>query len=180
MKHSVLLDSGADLLLYGMGERSVVEVADALNAGIDIKDITFVNGSVYKTKSLENVYDYQMLPSMTKLKRIKRHMPKFFISSTQTQIRFSGKRLVEKYNDHEYVVQNPAAMRCHRPKWDRVYALNYMRTWHPMYDAAGGRSGYQRSEIQPCQQQGVLWGLQFLRIKHFIREGLSRRAATNH
>src|SRR5699024_9625605 len=62
MKHSVLLDSGADLLLYGMGERSVVEVADALNAGIDIKDITFVNGSVYKTKSLENVYDYQMLP----------------------------------------------------------------------------------------------------------------------
>lgn len=50
MKRSVLLDSSADLLLYGMGERSVVEVADALNAGIDIKDVTFVNGTVFKAK----------------------------------------------------------------------------------------------------------------------------------
>ncbi|MBO1719047.1 hypothetical protein, partial [Bacteroides xylanisolvens] len=57
LKRSVLLDSGADLISYGMGERSIVEIAEALESGIDIKDITFIPGTVYRTKSLESVYD---------------------------------------------------------------------------------------------------------------------------
>ena len=68
VKHSLLLDSGADLLLYGMGERSVVETADALASGIDIKDITFIRGSVYKTRDLSSIYDYVMLPSFDEVK----------------------------------------------------------------------------------------------------------------
>ena len=161
MKHSVLLDSGADLLLYGMGERSVVEVADALNAGIDIKDITFVNGSVYKTKSLENVYDYQMLPSYDEIEADKKTYAKsFYIQYTNTDP-FSGKRLVEKYNDHEYVVQNPAAMPLSQAEMDRVYALNYMRTWHPMYDAAGGVPAIKEVKFSLVSNRGCFGGCSF-------------------
>ncbi|MEG2870035.1 MAG: YgiQ family radical SAM protein, partial [Clostridium sp.] len=63
LKHSILLDSQADLISYGMGERSIVEIADALNSGIDIKDITFIEGTVYKATSLASVYDEIELPS---------------------------------------------------------------------------------------------------------------------
>ena len=67
LKRSILLDSGADLLSYGMGERSIVEIADALNSGIDIKDITFIDGTVYKTSHLEDVYDVTKLPAYESL-----------------------------------------------------------------------------------------------------------------
>ena len=63
LKHSILVDSQADLVSYGMGEHSIVEIADALDSGLNIKDITFINGTVYKTASLENVYDGELLPS---------------------------------------------------------------------------------------------------------------------
>ena len=67
MKRSILLDSQADLLSYGMGERSIVEIADALNSGIDIRDITFIDGTVYRAESLASVYDEVMLPSYKEL-----------------------------------------------------------------------------------------------------------------
>lgn len=51
VKRSILIDSGADIISYGMGEHSIIEIADALNAGIDIHDITFIKGTVYKTKN---------------------------------------------------------------------------------------------------------------------------------
>ena len=68
VKRSILLDSGADVLIYGMGEKSIVEVADALASGIDGKDISFVDGCVYKTKDISNIYDYEMLPGYEEIK----------------------------------------------------------------------------------------------------------------
>ena len=68
LKHSILIDSQADIVVYGMGELSIVEVADALNSGIDIGDITFVNGTAYRAKNLESVYDAKMLPSYDEMK----------------------------------------------------------------------------------------------------------------
>ena len=72
VKHSVLIDSGADIISYGMGEHSIVEIADALNAGIDVKDITYINGTVYKTKTLDNLSDYINLPSYDEIVKDKR------------------------------------------------------------------------------------------------------------
>ena len=64
VKRSILLDSGADLLMYGMGEHSIVEIADALDAGIDVKDITYVRGTVFKCRDLEDLNsEYELLPS---------------------------------------------------------------------------------------------------------------------
>lgn len=106
VKRSILLDSGADLLLYGMGERSVVEVADALNSGIDIKDITFIEGSVYKTKDPDSVYQAIMLPSYDEIRADKKVFAQSFYTQYLNTDHFSAKPLVEPYPNHIYVVQN--------------------------------------------------------------------------
>ena len=109
MKRSILLDSQADLLSYGMGERSIVEIADALNSGIDIRDITFIDGTVYRAESLASVYDEVMLPSYKELTADKKEYAKSFYTQYCNTDAFSGRRLVEPYGEHLYVVQNPAA-----------------------------------------------------------------------
>ena len=107
LKRSILLDSGADLISYGMGERSVVEIADALNAGIAVKDITYIDGTVFRTKDLSGVYDYELLPSFEELTADKRKYAESFYTQYCNTDPFTGKRLAEPYSDHLYVVQNP-------------------------------------------------------------------------
>ena len=161
LKRSELLDSSADLLLYGMGERSIVEVADALNSGIDVKDVTFVDGCVYKTKNLDSVYDYKMLPSFEEIsKDKKKYAESFYIQYTNTDP-FSGKRLVEKYSDHEYIVQNPASKPLSQSEMDRVYSLNYMRTWHPSYDKDGGVPAIEEVKFSLVSNRGCFGGCSF-------------------
>ena len=96
VKRSILLDSGADLLLYGMGERSIVEVADALNSGIDIKDITFIDGSVYRTKDISSVYDFIRLPSYEEIKADKKAFAQSFYKQYVNTDHFSAKPLIEE------------------------------------------------------------------------------------
>ena len=131
MKRSILLDSQADLLSYGMGERSIVEIADALNSGIDIRDITFIDGTVYRAESLASVYDEVMLPSYKELTADKKEYAKSFYTQYCNTDAFSGRRLVEPYGEHLYVVQNPAARPLSEEEMDDVYALPYMRNYHP-------------------------------------------------
>ena len=161
MKRSLLLDSGADLLLYGMGERSIVEMADALNSGMDVKDITFIDGSVYKTKSLDSVYDAIILPSFQEISENKRkYAESFYVQYTNTDP-FSGQRMVEKYNDHLYVVQNPAAKPLSTTEMDRVYGLNYMRTYHPSYEALGGVPAITEVKFSLVSNRGCFGGCSF-------------------
>ncbi len=138
IKRSVLLDSQADLLSYGMGEHSIVEIADALKSGLDVKDITFIPGTVYKTKSLDNVYEADILPSFEEIKADKMTYAKSFYQQYQNTDPFTAKRLVEPYSDHLYVVQNPPAKPLTQIEMDDVYALPYTGTWHPSYDKLGG------------------------------------------
>ena len=109
LKRSILLDSQADIISYGMGEHSIIEIADALDSGIDIKDITFIDGTVYRTKNLDSVYDYKLLPDFTELQKDKKEYAKSFFVQYSNTDPFSGKRLVEPYEGHVYVVQNPPA-----------------------------------------------------------------------
>ena len=117
LKHSILIDSQADLISYGMGEHSIVEIADALDSGINIKDITFINGTVYKTNSLESVYDVQILPSFDEIKRDKRLYAQSFYTQYLNTDLVTGKRLAEPYRDNLYVVQNPPARPLLWKKW---------------------------------------------------------------
>ena len=109
LKRSILLDSGADLISYGMGERSIVEIAEALDSGLAIEDITYIDGTVCKVKSLDNVYDALILESWDELKENKLNYAKSFYKQYCNTDPFSGKRLVEPYSEHLYVVQNPPA-----------------------------------------------------------------------
>lgn len=138
MKRSLLLDAGADLLIYGMGEHPVVEVADALAAGLSIRDITFVDGTVYRASSLEHVYDAVELPAFPELQADRLAYARSFAVQYRNSDPFTGRRLVEPYSDHEYVVQNPPAAPLSTEEMDAVYALPYAREAHPSYDRAGG------------------------------------------
>lgn len=131
LKRSLLLDSGADLISYGMGERSIVEIADALASGIDIQDITFIDGTVYKAKSTEDIYDAIYLPDFETIQTDKREYAKSFWMQYQNTDPFHGKRLVEKYSEHLYVVQNPPSKPLTQEEMDEVYDLPYSRVCHP-------------------------------------------------
>ena len=161
LKRSVLLDAQADILIYGMGEHAMIEVADALDSGIAVQDITFINGTVYKTKSLESVYDATILPSYDEEKRSKEaYARSFYIQYCNTDP-FSGKRLVEPYGKKQYVVQNPPAKPLTQTEMDQVYAYDYMRTYHPSYEAMGGVPAIQEVKFSLVSNRGCFGGCSF-------------------
>lgn len=161
LKHSILIDSQADLLSYGMGERSMVEIAEALDSGMDVKDITFVDGTVYKTGSLEHVYDALHLPDYDALAADKREYAKSFYIQYSNTDPFSGKRLTEKYKDNLYVVQNPPAKPLSQMEMDDIYALPYMRSYHPSYEEAGGVPAIREVKFSLISNRGCFGGCSF-------------------
>lgn len=161
LKRSILLDSGADLISYGMGERSLLQIAEALASGIAVQDITYVEGTVYKTRHLENVYEYEMLPSYEELKGDKLNYAKSFYTQYCNTDPFSGKRLVEPYGQRMFVVQNPAAKPLSQTEMDRIYALPYQRTYHPIYEEAGGVPAIEEVKFSLVSNRGCFGGCSF-------------------
>ena len=161
LKRSILLDSGADLISYGMGERSIIEIAEALDSGLKIEDITYIDGTVCKVKSLENVYDALVLESWDDLKADKLNYAKSFYTQYCNTDPFSGKRLVEPYSEHLYVVQNPPAKPLSQSEMDRVYSLPYMRTYHPSYEALGGVPAIEEVKYSLISNRGCFGGCNF-------------------
>lgn len=161
LKRSILLDSGADLISYGMGERSIVEIADALDSGLAIEDITYIDGTVCKVKSLDSVYDPLILESWEDLKADKLNYAKSFYKQYINTDPFTAKRLVEPYSDHLYVVQNPPAKPLSQSEMDRVYSLPYMRTYHPSYEALGGVPAIEEVKYSLISNRGCFGGCSF-------------------
>ena len=161
LKRSILLDSQADIISYGMGEHSIIEIADALDSGIDIKDITFIDGTVYRTKNLDSVYDYKLLPDFTELQKDKKEYAKSFFVQYSNTDPFSGKRLVEPYEGHVYVVQNPPALPLTEIEMDDIYSLPYMRTYHPSYEALGGVPAISEIRFSLISNRGCFGGCSF-------------------
>lgn len=138
VRRSILLESQADLLSYGMGERSIVEIAEALEAGIAVKDISFIKGMVYKTTQLDSVYDFIRLPDFSEVMEKKKKFVESFRIQYQNTDPFQGKTLVEAYGAQNFVVQNPPALPLSQTELDRIYSLPYQRDYHPSYEAALG------------------------------------------
>ena len=157
LKRSVLLDSGADILLYGMGEHSIVEVADALDGGLPVDQITFVNGSVYRTSgagALDDVFDYELLPSWDELEKDRLAYARSFNIQQQNMDPITGGRLVEPYPNGVYVVQNPPSAPLTEREMDEVAELPYARHWHPDYDAAGGIPAFDEIRFSISSNRG--------------------------
>ena len=161
LKRSILLDSGADLISYGMGERGIVEIADALNAGIDVKDITFIKGTVYKTKDIFGIYDALTLPDFESLKQDKlKYAESFFVQYCNTDP-FSAKGLIETYPNGVSVVQNPPQKPLSQAEMDAVYALPYARTYHPSYEKVGGVPAISEVKFSLISNRGCFGGCNF-------------------
>lgn len=161
IKHSILIDSGADIISYGMGEHSIVEIADALNSGIDITDITFIKGTVYKAKSLDNLYDYIELPDYDDICENKKTYAESFYTQYVNTDPFTAKTLVEKYKEKLYVVQNPPAMPLTTQEMDDIYALPYMRNYHPSYEKDGGVPALNEIKFSITNNRGCFGGCSF-------------------
>ena len=161
LKRSILLDSGADLISYGMGERSIIEIADALDSGLDIHDITFIDGTVYKTRNRDIIYDAIELPSYEELKKDKLNYARSFYTQYCNTDPFSGKRLFETYDEKMFVVQNPPSKPLSQKEMDAVYALPYMRTYHPTYEEAGGVPAIEEVKFSLISNRGCFGGCSF-------------------
>ena len=161
LKRSVLLDSGADVISYGMGEHSIVELAEALDAGIPVEDITYIAGTVVKAKSLDSIYDAEILPSFEDLKADKMNYARSFYTQYLNTDAFNGKRLVEPYSEHLYVVQNPPATPLTQMEMDDVYSFPYQRTYHPSYEAKGGVPAIKEIKFSLISNRGCFGGCSF-------------------
>ena len=157
LKRSVLLDSGADLLIYGMGEHAIVEIADALDAGLPVDQITYVDGTVYRTSgegALDAVYDYHLLPSWDELNGDRLTYAKSFNIQQQNMDPITGQRLVEPYPNGIFVVQNPPSATLTTQEMDEVAELPYARHWHPDYDKAGGIPAFSEVRFSISSNRG--------------------------
>ena len=160
MKRSILLDSQADLLMYGMGEKSIVEIADALNAGLDVKDITYIDGTAYHTQTLDESLPTITLPSFEELKSDRRRYAESFRIQYGNCDPFTAKRLAEPYGGG-YVVQNPPQKPLTTQEMDDIYDLPYMRTWHPSYAKAGGVPAIEEVKFSLVSNRGCFGACSF-------------------
>ena len=161
LKRSVLLDAQADLLLYGMGERSIVEVADALNSGLAISDITYIDGSVYATNKLDLPIEYETLPDFPTISQKKHKYAESFYTQYNNTDPMTAKALVEQYGPKEYVVQNPPQKPLTQREMDRVYALNYQNMYHPSYEKAGGIAAIEEVRFSLVSNRGCFGACNF-------------------
>ncbi|WP_461813219.1 YgiQ family radical SAM protein [Faecalimonas sp.] len=161
LKRSILLDSGADILSYGMGERSIVEIAEALDSGIAVSDITYIDGTVCKVKSLDCVYDAITLQSYDDLQQDKLNYARSFYVQYCNTDPFTAKRLVEPYGEHLYIVQNPPSKPLSQPEMDRVYSYPYMRTYHPSYEELGGVPAIEEVKYSLISNRGCFGACSF-------------------
>jgi uncharacterized radical SAM protein YgiQ len=161
IKRSILLDSQADLLLYGMGERSIVEAANALNDGMDVRDITWIDGTVFKTKAPNPELPALYLPSYAELQQNRRRYAESFAVQYRNTDPFTAQRLVEPYGEHEFVVQNPPQKPLSQQEMDRVYDLPYCRTYHPSYEKLGGVPAIEEIEFSLVSNRGCFGACSF-------------------
>ena len=158
MKRSVLMDAGADLISYGIGEHSILEIAEALDKGFPVSSITFIPGTVYKTKEMPKG---ELLPSYEQLCENKKAYADSFRIQYENTDAFSGKVLIEDYGNRGYVVQNPPAKPLSQKEMDEVYALPYARTYHPMYEKQGKIPAIEEIKFSITSNRGCFGGCNF-------------------
>ncbi|MDD4780017.1 MAG: YgiQ family radical SAM protein [Tissierellia bacterium] len=160
VKRSVLMDSGANLLVYGMGEKSIIQIAEALESGIPIEEITFIKGTVYRTRDIERAFEPIMLPSFQEVSSSKEKYAESFKLQFENTDPISGKTLVEKYGNI-YVIQNPPMDTLSQMELDDIYDLNYMTNYHPIYKKDGGIPALNEIKFSITSVRGCFGGCNF-------------------
>ena len=171
VRRSILLDSKADLLIYGMGERAVIEIAEALDSGIAARDITWVRGTCYRAKDLviaegAGEGSLKILPSFDEISADKEAYARSFALQFKNNDSISAVALAEKYTDTVYVIQNPPQPPLEREELDDVYALPFENEWHPMYNEMGGIPAFKEIKFSVVSSRGCFGGCSFCALTY--------------
>ena len=161
LMRSLLMDCGADLISYGMGERSIVEIAEALDSGIAARDITWIPGTCFRTADERFTEDAVLLPSYEAMREDSSLYAESFRVQYMNTDPFNGKRLAEPYGAHTWIIQNPPAAPLSREEMDEVYDLPYMRAAHPCYDERGGIPALREVKFSLVSNRGCFGGCNF-------------------
>lgn len=160
VRRSMLVDSEADLLIYGMSERQIVEVADFLSAGLDIRYLHHLQGTCYVTQDDDVLKNGIRIPDYEKVAEDTDAYAKAFKVQYDEQDPIRGRTLIQKHKDR-WLVQNPPAMPLTTEEMDAVYALPYARTWHPDYDGAGGVPAIEEVQYSLVSERGCFGACSF-------------------
>ncbi len=166
VRRSVLLDSKADLLIYGMGERAIVEIADALDSGIDIKDIRWIRGTCYRSGSEPDDKETVILPEYSRIISDKKIYAESFAVQFRNNDWISAKPLAEKYDGHTWVIQNPPQPPLETEELDDVYELPFENEEHPSYSASGGIPAFREVKFSIVNSRGCFGGCAFCAITY--------------
>lgn len=159
VRRSILLDSRADVLMYGMGERQIVELADCLNSGMDVKDITYIKGTCYLSDT-DDVFDSIKIPSFEECVESKKAYAEATRLQYLEQNPYKGKTVIQKHGD-KYLVQNPPQEPLSREELDRTYDLFYMKNYHPMYEKHGGVPAITEVKFSIASSRGCFGSCNF-------------------
>ena len=170
VRRSILLDAKADILIYGMGERAIVEIAEALDSGMEARDITWIKGTVVRGAETDEDYtafgDTEILPPWSEVKEDKEAYGKSFAVQYRNNEWIKGKRLVERYDDKLAVVQNPPQEPLSTEELDEIYELPYEGTYHPSYEALGGVPAIREVEFSIVSNRGCFGGCAFCALTY--------------
>jgi len=176
VRRSILIDSRADLLVYGMGERSICEIADALDSGIEIRHITWIRGTCYKGSAEPADDDTVILPDYNKIIEDKKAYCRSFVTKYKNSDSVSGKRLVEAYDDGLCVIQNPPSAPLERPELDDLYELPFERAYPKNYDEAGGVPSIEEVEFSIIGSRGCFGGCAFCALTYHQGKAVRSRS----
>ncbi|SHK15572.1 YgiQ family radical SAM protein [Paramaledivibacter caminithermalis] len=160
VRRSILIDSNADLLVYGMGENQITEIANNLKDGLDIQYIRHIPGTCFVAEELEYLYDYRVVPSFEEIQNDRKNFAKAFRIQYEEQDPITGKLLIQKHKNR-FLVQNPPAMPLSRAELDRIYSLPYQRNYHPSYKKLGGVPAIKEVKHSIISERGCFGNCSF-------------------
>lgn len=175
VRRSILLDSRADILIYGMGERAIIEIAEALDSGIAAKDIGWIRGTCVRGKLADADEEAMLLPSFEEIASDKRRYGDSFAMQYRNNDAISGKQVIEPYGKENCVIQNPPQPPLEREELDQVYELDYEGEYHPIYEKLGGVPALREVKFSLISSRGCFGGCSFCALTfHQGRELRSR------
>ncbi len=168
VRRSLLLDSKADILVYGMGEKQILEIARSLKDGENKNGLDNIRGTVVVKGSIDSLEDYSLIPSFEDISANKDKFNEAFriIYSEADPIR--GKTIVQKHGNR-FVIQYPPAIPLTTEENDRIYSLPYARAWHPAYDKEGGVPGFETVRNSVISHRGCAGGCNFCSL--YLHQG---------
>ena len=166
IRKSILVDSRADLLIYGMGEKPIIEVADALNAEIAINDIRWIKGTSYKSKEVMLDEDTQALPTFEEISNSRKKYAESFMTQYNNNNHYYGKTLVEQYDKTLFVVQNPPQDPLETIEMDRIYDMPYEYNYHPIYESKGGVPAIEEVKFSLTSTRGCFGSCSFCALAY--------------